>query len=146
MNRITLAALTGVAVIFAVSANAQQPDFSKVEIKATKVAGSIWMLQGAGGNIGVSSGPDGLLNMNGARADQSAFLMNGVSMTDPVTGHFAVRLPLEAIEATNVHAGVQSAAYGSATGAVTDVVIRSASVADRDNCYFDQGLVHISCH
>src|SRR5918996_1668087 len=41
-------------------ANAQQ-DFSKVEIKAIKVAGNIYMLQGAGGNIGVSVGPDGIL-------------------------------------------------------------------------------------
>ncbi len=73
---------------------------------------------------GIVRGPDGLLNMNGARADQSAFLMNGVNMTDPVTGHFAVRLPLEAIETMNVHGGVYSAAFGTATGGVTDVVIR----------------------
>jgi cyclase len=36
-------------------------DFSKVEIKTIKVAGSVYMLQGAGGNIGVSVGPDGIL-------------------------------------------------------------------------------------
>ena len=40
---------------------AQQPDFSKVEIKVTRVAGSIYMLQGAGGNIGVSVGDDGIV-------------------------------------------------------------------------------------
>jgi glyoxylase-like metal-dependent hydrolase (beta-lactamase superfamily II) len=48
-------------VLAALPARAQGNDFSKVEIKPTKVAGSVWMLQGAGGNIGVSSGPDGLL-------------------------------------------------------------------------------------
>jgi Carboxypeptidase regulatory-like domain/TonB dependent receptor/TonB-dependent Receptor Plug Domain len=73
---------------------------------------------------GVVRGPDGLLNMNGARADQSSFLLNGVSMTDPVTGHFAVRLPVEAIESMNVHGGVYSAALGNATGGVTDLVVR----------------------
>jgi cyclase len=36
-------------------------DFSKVEIKATKVAGNVYMLEGSGGNIGVSVGPDGIL-------------------------------------------------------------------------------------
>ena len=36
-------------------------DFSKVEIKAIKVAGNVYMLEGAGGNIGVSVGPDGIL-------------------------------------------------------------------------------------
>jgi cyclase len=35
--------------------------FSKVEIKATKVAGNVYMLEGSGGNIGVSVGPDGIL-------------------------------------------------------------------------------------
>jgi len=38
-----------------------QTDFSKVEIKATKVSGNIYMLEGAGGNIGVSVGHDGIL-------------------------------------------------------------------------------------
>lgn len=42
------------------SAVAQQ-DFSKVEIKTTKVSGNIHMLEGRGGNIGVSVGPDGIL-------------------------------------------------------------------------------------
>jgi cyclase len=39
----------------------QQTDWSKVQIKATKIAGSVYMLEGAGGNIGVSVGEDGLL-------------------------------------------------------------------------------------
>ncbi len=43
------------------SARAQDRDFSKVEIKVTPVAGKIFMLQGAGGNIGVSVGADGIL-------------------------------------------------------------------------------------
>jgi glyoxylase-like metal-dependent hydrolase (beta-lactamase superfamily II) len=43
------------------SARAQDRDFSKVEIKVTPVTGKIFMLEGAGGNIGVSVGDDGLL-------------------------------------------------------------------------------------
>ena len=38
-----------------------QDDFSKVEIKATKISGNVYMLEGAGGNIGVSVGTDGIL-------------------------------------------------------------------------------------
>ena len=38
-----------------------QEDYSKVEIKATKINGNVYMLEGAGGNIGVSVGPDGIL-------------------------------------------------------------------------------------
>ena len=38
-----------------------QEDYSKVEIKSTKINGNVYMLEGAGGNIGVSVGPDGIL-------------------------------------------------------------------------------------
>jgi glyoxylase-like metal-dependent hydrolase (beta-lactamase superfamily II) len=48
------------AACLALPAAAQQQDFSKVEIKAEKVADGIWMLTGAGGNIGVSAGADGV--------------------------------------------------------------------------------------
>ena len=48
-------------VCFGARAVHAQQDFSKVEIKATKVAGNVYMLEGAGGNIGVSVGADGIL-------------------------------------------------------------------------------------
>ena len=38
-----------------------QQDFSQVQIRVTKVAGSVYMLEGAGGNIGVSVGEDGIV-------------------------------------------------------------------------------------
>jgi cyclase len=47
-------------VVFSLSVYGQT-DFSKVEIKATKVSGNVYMLEGAGGNIGVSVGSDGIL-------------------------------------------------------------------------------------
>jgi cyclase len=40
---------------------AQDQDFSKVQMKVTKVAGNVYMLQGAGGNIGASVGDDGIV-------------------------------------------------------------------------------------
>ena len=40
---------------------AQDQDFSKVQIKVSKVAGNVYMLQGAGGNIGASVGEDGIV-------------------------------------------------------------------------------------
>jgi cyclase len=50
-------------IVLAISATTAlaQTDWSKVEIKVTKVAGNVYMLEGAGGNIGVSVGPDGIL-------------------------------------------------------------------------------------
>jgi cyclase len=42
-------------------AYAQDQDFSKVEMKVSKVAGNVYMLDGAGGNIGASVGEDGIV-------------------------------------------------------------------------------------
>ena len=39
----------------------QDQDFSKVQMKVSKVAGNVYMLQGAGGNIGASVGDDGIV-------------------------------------------------------------------------------------
>ena len=43
---------------------------------------------------GVVRGPDGLLNVKGARASQSGLTVNSANVTDPVTGEFAINLPI----------------------------------------------------
>ncbi len=52
--------LTGI-ILFALVSRAQQQDFSKVQIKVTKVSGNIYMLEGEGGNIAASVGEDGIV-------------------------------------------------------------------------------------
>jgi glyoxylase-like metal-dependent hydrolase (beta-lactamase superfamily II) len=42
------------------AAAAQERDFSKVEIKTTRIAGNVYMLEGAGGNIAATVGEDGI--------------------------------------------------------------------------------------
>src|SRR5580658_4774154 len=54
-------AVTWFALLAAMTVARAQQDFSKVEIKVTKVAGSVYMLEGSGGNIGVSVGEDGIV-------------------------------------------------------------------------------------
>src|SRR6266403_980044 len=55
-------ALVGAALVCGQTAIAQQnQDFSKVQIKVTKVSGNIYMLEGAGGNIAASVGEDGIV-------------------------------------------------------------------------------------
>jgi cyclase len=61
MKRIIIATLAGTAITFAGAANAQQPDFSKVEITATDLGNKTYMLEGAGGNITVAVGTDGII-------------------------------------------------------------------------------------
>ncbi|MGA8765547.1 MAG: MBL fold metallo-hydrolase [Candidatus Acidiferrales bacterium] len=63
----------------------QPPDFSKVEIKATKVSGNIYMLQGAGGNIAASLGDDGVLIVDteySPLADKIQAALKGIGITD----------------------------------------------------------------
>jgi len=47
-------------VCLSTAASGQQQDFSKIEIKTTKLAGNFYMLEGSGGTIGVLPGPDGV--------------------------------------------------------------------------------------
>jgi glyoxylase-like metal-dependent hydrolase (beta-lactamase superfamily II) len=54
------AAVPAALAVLAVRAAAEDR-FAGVEIRAQHVAGSVHMLQGSGGNIGVSVGPDGIL-------------------------------------------------------------------------------------
>ncbi|HXQ39330.1 MAG TPA: carboxypeptidase regulatory-like domain-containing protein, partial [Anaerolineales bacterium] len=61
---------------------------------------------------GVVRGPDGQLNLKGARASQSGFLVNSASVTDPVTGESAINLPLEAVQSVEVVANPYAAEYG----------------------------------
>ena len=52
-----------IAMVFALAALAapQEQDFSKVEVKAAKLAEGVYELEGSGGNIGVSIGEDGVV-------------------------------------------------------------------------------------
>jgi glyoxylase-like metal-dependent hydrolase (beta-lactamase superfamily II) len=54
-----LTAVLLVSALIAGPASAQQPDFSKVEIRTEVLAPGVAVLFGQGGNIGVSHGPDG---------------------------------------------------------------------------------------
>jgi cyclase len=53
--------LAAFCLLTASLATAQDKDFSKVQMKVTKVAGNVYMLEGEGGNIGASVGDDGIV-------------------------------------------------------------------------------------
>jgi cyclase len=56
----TLTALLFAVLATNVYAQAPQPDFSKVEIKTTKISNNFYTLEGQGGTIGVLVGPEGI--------------------------------------------------------------------------------------
>ena len=66
-------------------AQAQDQDFSKVQIKATKVSGNIYMLEGSGGNIAASVGPDGIVIVDdqfAPLADKIQAALKNLGITD----------------------------------------------------------------
>ena len=74
----------GLVVLPRVS-SAQNQDFSKVEIKVSKVSGNIYMLQGAGGNIAASVGEDGIVIVDdqfAPLADKIQSALKGIGVTD----------------------------------------------------------------
>jgi len=63
----------------------QQQDFSKVEIKVTKVSGNIYMLEGQGGNIAASVGEDGIVIVDdefAPLADKIQAALKNLGITD----------------------------------------------------------------
>jgi hypothetical protein len=70
---------------------------------------------------GVVRGPDGLLNINGSRSNQSALTFNNANATDPVTGEHAIEVPLDAISSVQVRGTAYAPEYGQSAGAVTTV-------------------------
>lgn len=61
MKKSLLRLLAGAAFLYTFSAAAQDDRFANVTIESQPIAGSMHMLKGSGGNIGVSAGPDGIL-------------------------------------------------------------------------------------
>src|SRR3954447_2224447 len=57
--RVSMTVLATIALA-SLSAQAQQQDFSQVQIKTTKLAGNFYTLEGSGGTIGILPGPDGV--------------------------------------------------------------------------------------
>lgn len=65
MLRIGIAAVAAATLMLSGAANAQAPDFSKVEIKTTDLGHNTYMLEGMGGNITVAVGQDGIIMVDG---------------------------------------------------------------------------------
>ncbi len=71
-------------------ASAQDQDFSKVEVKTVPLAGSVSMLEGSGGNIGVLVGTDGVLLVDDEYAPLVPKILAAVKQLSPKPVRFVV--------------------------------------------------------
>src|SRR5215469_17581724 len=81
--RVTL--VLGVLLALGICVRPQNQDFSKVQIKVTKVSGNIYMLEGEGGNIAASVGEDGIVIVDdqfAPLADKIQATLKGLGITD----------------------------------------------------------------
>jgi len=115
MRRIILAGLATTA-LFAAPAFAQQ-DFSKVEVKVTDLGNKTYMLEGAGGNVTVAVGSDGIIMVDTQFAPMHDKLKAAITQISP--------LPIKQIIITHFH--------GDHTGGIGPFRKDGAAVLAQDN-------------
>lgn len=111
------AAVGCAALMLSTFAVGQDEDVSKAEIKVHKVAGNIYMLEGAGGNIGVSAGDDGIVIVD----DEFA----------PLAGK--IRAALKGIVDKPVRFVINTHYHGDHTGANANFAQGGSTVIAQDN-------------
>src|SRR5688572_32435688 len=95
MKSLRLAFAVGAGVLCAALAYAQgAPDFSKVEIKTTKITDKFYTLEGQGGMIGVLVGPDGVFMVDTQFAPLSAKIAAAIKQITPQPIKFVVNTHL----------------------------------------------------
>jgi cyclase len=90
MKRITLAAFAATGVLLAGSAGAQQPDFSKVEIKTTDLGNKTYLLEGQGGNIIAAVGSDGIILVDSEFAPLHDKIKAAIARVSPLPVKFLI--------------------------------------------------------
>src|SRR5271165_7625429 len=80
---------------------------------------------------GVVRGPDGRINMKGARNTQSGALVNSANVTDPATGSPAINLPIDVVSSVQVISNPYDPQYGNLTGAVSTAETKTGNYDER---------------
>src|SRR6202167_2071459 len=117
MYKTTFAALAATTMLFAGTAIAQQPDRSQVQIKTTDLGNKTYMLEGAGGNITIAVGTDGLIMVDTQFADLSDKIKAAIKAISP--------LPIKYIVNTHFH--------GDHTGGNANFQKDGATIIAQDN-------------
>ena len=89
-------AIIAAAAVSAMAQGGAQQDFSKVEIKTTKIAGNFYTLDGQGGRIGALAGPDGVFLVDSQYAPLTEKIVTAVRSISNAQIRFLVN--------THVHA------------------------------------------
>jgi hypothetical protein len=75
---------------------------------------------------GVIRTPEGKLNFNGQSENQGILLINSTENVDPVTGSFAIPVPIDVIQSMSVHTTPDTAEFGGFSGGLTQIETKPA--------------------
>ena len=76
---------------------------------------------------GVVRTPDGKMNIKGQVETQGMLLVDSAETVDPVTGSFAIEVPIDAVESLEVQKTAYQAEYGRFSGGLTSVHTKAPS-------------------
>lgn len=144
MSKRFLAGLAGVAAAAAVAAGARaQQDFSDVEIRTLDVRENVYMLVGAGGNITVQVGGDGVFLVDTQFAALSdrilaaveklsdkpiRYIVNTHHHPDHVGGNANLRLAGDTVTGGNMQAAIENSGVGAQIIAHENAMFRLSGV------------------
>jgi len=73
---------------------------------------------------GVNVGPDGTLHFRGGRSDEVAYIVDGVPVTNAISGGISMDVSTNAIEELSLITGSFNAEYGQAMSGIVNIVTR----------------------
>ena len=73
----------------------------------------------------VVRGPDGLMQLGGARAHETPVLLDGFNVTDPATGNSSLNLPFESVRGVDALRDPMSVTFGDLLGGVVQIASRT---------------------
>lgn len=133
MNKTTVTFLLAAVVGNSIGVAAQTDRFANVAIGATEVAPDVYMLDGAGGNIGVSMGRDGILIIDdqfAPLAERIAYTLARLEIRDVETREVEVR---DDSHAANVKYVINTHYHGDHTGGNGYFGERGATIVAHQN-------------
>jgi hypothetical protein len=71
--------------------------------------------------------PDGELNMKGSSETSGMLLLDSAQLVDPVTGNFAIGVPIDAIQTVSVNEAPYNTEYGGFSGGLTTIETKPPS-------------------
>ncbi|MEN0064965.1 MAG: carboxypeptidase regulatory-like domain-containing protein [Myxococcota bacterium] len=87
---------------------------------------------------GVQPGVGGNASVGGGAFNETTYLIDGVNVTDPVTGTFGVNFNFDAIQQVEVLLGGYQPEYGTSVGGIVNILTESGT----NNLEFNAGIVY----